>query len=58
MIREILPNCGGQELEQARSMFKMWHCMDCGLEFSCKMLSLPSICPRCRLGFDEEGIHA
>ena len=47
MIRETLPDCGGQSSERAVSMYRMWHCFDCGLQFSMKTLEWPSLCPRC-----------
>jgi hypothetical protein len=53
MIREILPNCGGQALEQALTTYRMWHCYDCGLEFSMKTLETAVACPRCLLKFEE-----
>lgn len=54
MIREILPDCGGQVHEVARSMYKMWHCYDCGLEFSMKTMERPVLCPRCMITFNYE----
>lgn len=53
MIREILTQCGGQVLEQARTMFRMWHCWECGLEFSMKCMERPTLCPRCLVPYDE-----
>lgn len=47
VIREILPYCGGQVLEHAVSMYRMWHCFDCGLEFTMKTRETPRLCPRC-----------
>lgn len=62
MIREILPDCGGQESERSVSMYKMWHCFDCGLEFSMKTREKPKCCPRCKVIFEDEqtaneGLH-
>lgn len=53
MIREILPNCGGQAVERAVTQYRMWHCFDCGLEFSMKALTLPAVCPRCLLAYSS-----
>lgn len=52
MIREMLPNCGGQSSERAVSMYRMWTCFDCGLEFSMKTRERPALCPRCGVFFD------
>ena len=55
MMREILPDTGGNLTggERSLSMYRMWHCFDCGLEFSMKTRQLPKLCPRCLLKFDE-----
>jgi predicted Zn-ribbon and HTH transcriptional regulator len=52
MIREIIPDCGGQVHEVAMSMYRMWHCFTCGLEFSMKTRERPKRCPRCEVFFD------
>lgn len=54
MIREILPNCGGQVREVVLTMYRMWHCFDCGLEFSMKTREKPKLCPRCEKKFGDE----
>jgi hypothetical protein len=49
MIREriaVVPE------ERAQPMYRLWHCFDCGLEFSMMTLELPRICPRCVKPFD------
>ena len=45
MIREriaVVPE------ERAQSMYRLWHCFDCGLEFSMLTMELPLCCPRCQ----------
>jgi len=55
MIREYIPIVGGPEGggERAMSMYRAWHCFDCGLDFSMKTLEQASCCPRCYVKFDE-----
>jgi rubrerythrin len=53
MIREILPNCGSQTLEVVLTTYRMWHCWDCGLEFSMKTRERPKICPRCLVVYED-----
>lgn len=50
MIREILPNTGGNLSggERCLTMYRMWHCYECGLEFSMKTREEPRNCPRCQ----------
>lgn len=48
MIREIIPDCGGQSSERAVTMYRMWHCFDCGLEFTLKSRTRPALCPGCK----------
>ncbi len=48
MIREriaIVPE------ERAQPMYRLWHCFDCGLQFSMLTLELPRLCPRCTTSF-------
>lgn len=49
MIREILPNTGGNLSggERCLTMYRMWHCYECGLQFSMKTREEPKCCPRC-----------
>jgi rubrerythrin len=47
MIREIIPDCGGQSSERAVTLYRMWQCWDCGLQFSMKTREPPTVCPRC-----------
>jgi rubrerythrin len=54
MIREILPDVGGQTSERAISMYRMWHCFDCGLDFTMKTRERPVLCPICVVRFDDE----
>lgn len=58
MIREISPNVGsgGSDLnggERVLTMYRMWTCFDCGLEFSMKTREQPKLCPRCETPFLE-----
>jgi predicted Zn-ribbon and HTH transcriptional regulator len=52
MIREILPECGGQAQEIIITTYRMWHCFDCGLRFSMLTRERPALCPRCKTGFE------
>lgn len=47
MIRETLPDCGGQASERAVATYRMWHCFDCGLRFSMCSRTPPMMCPGC-----------
>jgi hypothetical protein len=53
MIREIIPDCGGQTSERSVTMYRMWHCFDCGLQFSMKTRQQPRLCPICRILYDQ-----
>ena len=52
VIRETLPDCGGQSSERAVTMYRMWACFDCGLEFTMKTRERPEVCPRCLRLYD------
>lgn len=54
MIRECLPDCGGQQSERSVSMYRMWHCFDCGLEFTMKTRQWPQLCPRCKVQASDD----
>lgn len=53
MIREKIPIVPE---ERAISMYRMWHCFDCGLEFSMKTQQAPLLCPRCVVKFDSNEV--
>lgn len=48
MIRERIVNVPE---ERALTLYRFWHCFDCGLQFSMLTLELPAACPRCRREF-------
>jgi rubrerythrin len=59
MIREKIPIVGGQNGggERVLTMYRMWHCFDCGLQFSMLTREEPQICPRCCRASKLQGIE-
>lgn len=50
MIRERIANVPE---ERSVTLYRFWHCIDCGLQFSMLTRELPKLCPRCCKGFNE-----
>lgn len=44
MIREIVANVPE---ERVVTLYRFWHCFDCGLRFSMLTQERPKLCPRC-----------
>lgn len=52
MIRERVPM--GQFIQQeiVQSIFRLWFCTACGVEFSVRAEAQPHVCPVCLVPFD------
>lgn len=48
MIRERIVNVPE---ERVVTLYRLWHCFDCGLQFSMLTQELPSVCPRCQRAY-------
>jgi rubrerythrin len=50
LIRERVANVPE---ERALTLYRLWHCVDCGLQFSMLSRELPTLCPRCVAPFGK-----
>ena len=54
MIRERVPlEQFGVKEERAQSLFRLWLCLHCGVEFSVRAQVEPKLCSACLYGFND-----